>query len=310
MSEKSRFLGKIRQDPGEALARGPREVMETIWREYLQEVLEVSQKSGRYRILRVAIEAAGDFPQAYREWNDWPPATRSQTWRRLIAAARAEIESRGNVCVRCGECCEKSSPTLLVADLPLLEQEVISFGDVYTLRAGEKGTGRDGTVMDLSAERLKVREVPGTRQCWFYRAPDQTCRIYDQRPEQCRRQQCWGEEAIEPTPEEFLNRRHLFARVPEMWDLIQAHEKRCGLKAVRQGLAGLAEGREEAAEPLFEALHFDHYLRQMLVDDWGLSPLTTELLLGRPIKNVVQDFGYRAVLTPEGVFRLELMEKV
>ena len=111
MSEKSRFLGKIRQDPGEALARGPREVMESIWREYLQEVLEVSQKSGRFRVLRVAIETAGDFPQAYREWNDWPPETRSQTWRHLITAARAEVEARGNICVRCGECCEKSSPT-------------------------------------------------------------------------------------------------------------------------------------------------------------------------------------------------------
>ncbi len=106
--------------------------------------------------------------------------------------------------------------------------------------------------------------------------------------------------------EEVLTRRHLFARVPEMWELIETHEERCGLKTVLQALAGLAEGKEEAGEALFEALHFDHYLRQMLVDDWGLTPLATEMLLGRPLKAVIEDFGYQATLTPEGVFRLEV----
>ncbi|MBM4274651.1 MAG: YkgJ family cysteine cluster protein [Deltaproteobacteria bacterium] len=310
MKKKIGFSGKIRTDPGESLAKGHREVMAAIWREYLQEVCGASPKSGRFRVLREAIEAAGNFAQVYEEWNDLPPEDRAAAWRRLIQAVKSELEARSRQCVRCGECCERSSPTLLTADTALLESEAISFGEVYTLRAGEKATDRDGAVVTLKEERLKVREVPGTRQCWFYRAADRACRLYEQRPEQCRRQQCWEEPHPEPAPEEVLQRRHLFTRVPEVWELIQAHEERCGVERLAQVLAQVAAGEEEAGDHLFTALHFDHYLREMLVDEWGLSPATTELLLGRPLKSLLRDWGYRATLTPEGVFRLSPMCEV
>ena len=50
-----KFLGKIRQDPWEALAKGPKEVMASLWQEYLQEVLNASKQSGRFRIVRQLI---------------------------------------------------------------------------------------------------------------------------------------------------------------------------------------------------------------------------------------------------------------
>ena len=156
----------------------------------------------------------------------------------------------------------------------------------------------------LTEERLKVREVPGTRQCWFYLAPNQSCRIYADRPEQCRRQQCWGEPPAPPAAEELLQRRHLFADVPEMWDLIQAHQARCDCAEVARHLADLGAGNEAAGDALFEALHFDHYLRQMFIDDWGMTPGATEFLLGRPLSEFLETLGLNATLTPEGVFSL------
>ena len=47
-----KVLGKIHGEPGEALAKGPREVMASIWDDYLAEVLQISPKSDRYKILR------------------------------------------------------------------------------------------------------------------------------------------------------------------------------------------------------------------------------------------------------------------
>jgi hypothetical protein len=75
---------------------------------------------------------------------------------------------------------------------------------------------------------------------------------------------------------------------------------------VALALAELVAGREEAGadEALFEALHFDHYLRQMLIKEWELAPEATELLLGRPVTEFVEAEGMDAILTPEGVFRL------
>jgi Fe-S-cluster containining protein len=304
MAEK-KFLGKIHGEPWDALANGPREALATIWNDYLAEVLQVSPKSERYQILRREIEAATGFKEIYKNWNTLPPESRALAWRRLMTASRNHILKRGQSCVRCGECCGKGSPALLSPDIELFSREVLTWNDVYTLRAGEKATTREGQVTTLQEERLKVREVPGSRQCWFYVAATQTCRIYEDRPEQCRRQICWSEPPEPPAAEELLQRRHLFTGVPEVWELIQEHQGRCDCASVARLLTDLGSGGEEASTALFEALHFDHYLRQMLIDDWELTPAATELLLGRPLSEFLETYGLQATLTPEGVFRLE-----
>jgi hypothetical protein len=51
-------------------------------------------------------------------------------------------------------------------------------------------------------------------------------------------------------------------------------------------------------------LHFDHYLRQMLMDDWELTPGAVELLLGRSLAEFLGTLGLNATLTPEGVYSL------
>jgi Fe-S-cluster containining protein len=302
--KKSKFTGKIRTDPWDTLAYGPPEAMSSLWEEFLQEMLGGSRNSARFRVLRREIEKAGDFAQMQRAWGDLSPEERGQAWRRLVEAVRRTLEERQGSCVRCGECCEKSSPTLFFEDLPLFEQEILTWNEVYALPEGDQVLSREGKPAILQEERLKIRELPGTRQCWFYVAATKACRIYEHRPEQCRRQKCW-EGFSEPASQEFLNRRHLFARLPEVWDLIAAHMERCDRRVVRQAVNDVLAGNEAAADKLFEALHFDHYLRQMLLKEWELSPAATELLLGRSLADFLNSLGLKAVLTPEGVFQLE-----
>jgi Fe-S-cluster containining protein len=308
MAEK-KFFGKIHEDPIAALAKGPREVMAAIWQGYLSEVLGVAAQSGRYQILRREIEQTAGFEDILANWNTLPPPARAAAWQRLITTTRDKLQVLGEACVRCGECCEKGSPTLLTPDLPLFQQEVLTWNDVYTLRAGEQVTSREGEPTTLTEERLKVREVPGSKQCWFYLAATQTCRIYENRPEQCRRQNCWDEPPRPPAAAQLLGRRELLAAVPEVWELIRTHQERCDYHQVARALQALAAGQEDGTEPLFDALHFDHYLRQMLLDDWDLTVAATELLLGRPLPELLKAHGLKATLTPEGVFRLERREE-
>jgi Fe-S-cluster containining protein len=303
MKEK-KFLGKIRDNPWESLAKGPKEVMSSLWQEYLQEILNVSKKSGRFRIVREKIEARANFPDIYRDWNSLDVEARAAAWKKLIAAAKDVLWAGWETCVRCGECCEISSPTLLTPDLALFHQEILTWNEVYTLRPGEKVTSRVGKASTLQEERLKVREVPGSRQCWFYQAATYSCRIYDHRPEQCRRQQCWGGEPEAPDPQELLTRESLLSSIPEVWDLITAHKERCRLDRVLQALENLDKDGDKASEDLFDALHFDHYLRRMLQEEWELSPEAGEFLLGRPLTRFLHDHGIKASLTPEGTFRL------
>jgi Fe-S-cluster containining protein len=298
---KRKFMGKVHQDPEAALGRGTREVMAAIWEEYLASILEVSKSSRRFQVLRGKVEKAAGFPEVFQDWNSLALEARASAWHRLLAAARETYQATQEVCIRCGECCEISSPTLLKSDLALFQQESLTWSEVYTLRPGETVTSREGEPIILKEERLKVREVPGSRQCWFYLAATRTCRAYENRPERCRRQNCWGEPAPEPESAEFLSRRDLLAGVPEVWELIQAHEERCALDIVVRSL----EDPEAAGDLLFEALHFDHYLRQMLTGEWGLSAAAAEFLLGRPLPEFLKGLGLTATLTPEGVFRLE-----
>jgi Fe-S-cluster containining protein len=306
---KKKFFGKIHADPIEALAKGPREVMASIWQDYLAAVLEISAASGRFKILRREIEAAAGFDTIYDNWNTLAPESRAAAWQRLLTACRDKTKAVAEVCVRCGECCEKSSPTLLSHDLPLFQQEVLTWDDVYTLRAGEPVTSREGKPTTLTAERLKVRSVPGSTQCWFYRAATQSCRIYENRPEQCRRQNCWGEPPRPPAAAQLLSRRDLLVAVPGVLELITAHQERCDYEKVGKALQALAAGQEDSTEPLFDALHFDLHLRQMLLNDWDLSTAATEFLLGRPLPEFLKAHGLKATLTPEGVFRLEMREE-
>lgn len=302
--KKSKFTGKIRTDPWDTLAYGPPEPMASLWEEYLREALGASAKSGRFRVVRRDIQEAGDFTWMYQNWRDLTPEERLQAWRRLMEAAKSRLAEVRETCVRCGECCEKSSPTLLLPDLELFNREVLTWNEVYSLPEGDQVLSREGKPAVLKEERLKIRELPGTRQCWFYLAATRGCRIYQDRPEQCRRQQCWDEPA-EPASGEFLARRHLLEQVPEVWELISAHRERCRRPMVRQAVQNLLDGEESAAEPLFNALHFDHYLRQMFTQEWNLAPAATELLLGRPLTDFVASLGLKAVLTPDGVFQLE-----
>jgi Fe-S-cluster containining protein len=302
-----KFTGKIRTDPWESLAVGPPEVMVALWEEFLQEKLGAGKKSARFQVIRRRIEEAADFPRGVKGWRQMPPEERGRFWRDLMETCRHILEETREVCVRCGECCEKGSPTLLIADLPLLQQEVLKWEEIVTLPRGEQALSREERPTFLAEERLKIREIPGTRQCWFYLAATRSCRIYEHRPAQCRRQQCW-QPPPPPAPEDFLNRSHLFAGIPEVWELIAAHQERCDRERVREAVMALLKGDETASEPLFEALHFDHYLREMLLRDWGLTAAATDLLLGRPLTAFLSSLGIRATLTPEGVFRLEPKE--
>jgi Fe-S-cluster containining protein len=253
-------------------------------------------------MVRRQIEEKAAFPEIYRDWNTMDIEARAAAWKRLIAAAKEVLWAGWETCVRCGECCELGSPTLLAPDLALFQKEVLTWNEVYTLRPGERVTSREGKADSLQEERLKIREVPGSRQCWYYLAATNSCRIYDDRPEQCRRQECWGEAA--PAPGELLNREALLAGVPEVWELVQAHQERCSPGRVLQALGNLEAEPDTAGEALFDALHFDHYLRRMLQEDWELSPGATEFILGRPLTRFLKDHGINAALTSEGTFRL------
>jgi Fe-S-cluster containining protein len=309
MTDSKKFKGKIRDNPLIALERGNRDVMLNIWREYLVELLELDPKSGRRRLLIAQIEQDADFDRLYGQWNDLSTTDRAERWLALIRLAKAALQQVQDSCLRCGDCCVKSSPTLTVHDMYLLQNDIVSWTEVYTLRRGEKGTSpQTGEVVAIAAERLKLKEHSGAKHCLFYASNPNRCLIYEQRPEQCRQQLCNRTETEQPeATAEFLTRETIFGQHPELWALISAHEQRCAIERLEELLLDLSQENAAASEDLFDMLHFDHYLRQMLLQEWEISPGALDFLLGRPLTQVLRQFGLKAAMTPEGVFQLELM---
>ncbi|MFP3911561.1 MAG: YkgJ family cysteine cluster protein, partial [Desulfobacteraceae bacterium] len=96
-------------------------------------------------------------------------------------------------CVRCGECCQASSPTLQREDVPKVTAGVIPWRDLYTLRPGEPV--RDnvrGGLKPLDQELIKLRETD-QGACIYYDEENRACRIYEHRPAQCAAQKCWDD---------------------------------------------------------------------------------------------------------------------
>jgi Fe-S-cluster containining protein len=302
-----KFKGKIRDNPLVALERGNREVMLNIWREYLYELLELDLKSGRRQLLVNRIEQGGDFDRLYGVWNELPSQERADRWLAMIRAAKAELREVQDICLRCGECCEKSSPTLMVDDMHLFQDDILHWTEVYTLRRGEKGVSpRTGEVESITEERLKLKEHSGTKHCLYYAANPNRCLIYDHRPQQCRVQLCNRSEAERPAAESgFLTREAIFGQHPELWSLISAHEQRCAIDRLEAALQDLSADNPGASETLFDMLHFDHYLRQLLLQEWEIPPGALDFLLGRPLTQVLRQFGLKATMTADGVFQLE-----
>ena len=97
-------------------------------------------------------------------------------------------------CIRCGECCLDSSPTLQTEDLLLLSRGPIKRSDLYTIRVGE--LVRDnikGKLRITDKEIIKVRERGNGGGCIFYDHAEKRCTIYEQRPIQCVALRCWDE---------------------------------------------------------------------------------------------------------------------
>ena len=127
-------------------------------------------------------------------------------------------------CIRCGECCLKSSPTLQKEDVPLVTDGRIRWRRLFTIRPGEIVLDplEDGLKITES-EIIKVRENPERGGCIFYRDEKKACAIYEDRPVQCVALACWD-------PEDFFEvyrrphaERSDLIKDPTLLALIEAH---------------------------------------------------------------------------------------
>jgi Fe-S-cluster containining protein len=209
-------------------------------------------------------------------------------------------------CIRCGECCLRSSPTLQAEDLHLIEEGVLDKKNLITLRKGELVTNIvENTVEPSVDEAIKVREKQGTqRGCLFYEGAYKTCTIYAARPLQCTALKCWdNREILEVLGRPKLRRRDV---IPDgvLFGLMEAHENRCSYTVVEDHVWRISTEGTRAVEGLLDLLKFDFHLRPFVSQKLNIPPDEMDFFFGRPLVDTITRYGLKVIKEQDGNYFL------
>lgn len=214
------------------------------------------------------------------------------------------MQKKRDHCIRCGECCHKSSPTLHREDLSLLKKGLVKRNHLYTIRKGEAVHDNvKGCVVNARIEMIKVREGAGGG-CTFYEEDGSTCAIYENRPVQCSALQCWDPRAFMEVYEGPKLDRRSAVDNESLMGLIEGHEKRCAYGTLEGQIKKIRDEGDKAIEEVLRILQFDFELRPMVVEKLGLLPDEVDFFFGRPLVDTIGMFGLKVVREPDGSFLL------
>jgi Fe-S-cluster containining protein len=232
-------------------------------------------------------------------------------WEALCREMEKAAYATRPYCLRCGDCCRQGSPTLYLADMPILRQGSIRRVDLITLRDGEIGfSNATQDLILLPEERIKVKEKPGGRECIFLDAETKGCNIYEDRPLQCRVMECWNPDTFQGLDGyEFLSRNELLNPEDPLIPIIESHTKRCSVSDLQEALSRTKKGFAAAQDEALDILFFDRHLREYLTQEQGIGPENQVFLIGRPVSDLIYSFGFRIEEGSDGKINLVLNTK-
>lgn len=234
------------------------------------------------------------FRDLISHWSDGHKAYRERQWEALCREMEKTAYATRPYCLRCGECCQRGSPTLYEDDIGILRQGVLPRMDLMTLRLGEIGfSNATNDLVLLTEERIKVKEKPGGRECLLFEPENNSCRIYENRPLQCRVMECWSPDLYQSLDSHsFLSRRDLLNPDDPLIPVIDAHDKRCALSKLQGALSKIKMDTRIAQEEALDILQYDLHLRRLLEEKHGLGPENLVFLFGRALAELIPAFGF------------------
>lgn len=235
-----------------------------------------------------------------RRWNGWSPQKRREGWEKAARAIEEAAYATRPYCLRCGTCCRKGSPSLYREDLLLLRRGGLTRLDLVTLRRGERVYSNEiERLIYLPEEQVKVREKPGSRECLFFQPEGPGCGIYEHRPRQCRVMECWNPAGYRALKKDRpVSRRDLLDPEDPLMPVVRAHEERCSVLRLQEGLERATEQTLAEDENLGEAIAYDRHVRSFLGEKFSLRRQHLDFLLGRPVEEVIGGLGFTIQFEP------------
>jgi Fe-S-cluster containining protein len=207
-----------------------------------------------------------------------------------------DLDRRISSCRRCGTCCRKGGPSLHLEDKPIVDKGRIQTKHLYTIREGELAHDNvKGGIFSVKTDIIKIKNRNASNACVFFVEKENRCGIYSRRPVECRVLKCWDTSEIEAIyAKDRLTRKILIGEIQGMWDLVEAHQKRCDYRKIETLVEALrGDQKQETPETLLEMIWYDLYIRELVVEKSGLDPEMLDFLFGRPLFETVKAFGVK-----------------
>ncbi|MCP4603091.1 MAG: YkgJ family cysteine cluster protein [Proteobacteria bacterium] len=272
------------------------------WLAHLESLASESSINLSMKRLRYQTEEASSYHEIVDRWSEMNSDKRTQAWEQLLGSCEQNTKEMLPICVQCGDCCRKGSPTLLLEDLELLREEKIPWDQMVTLRKGEPARSPyTDDLFYLPAERIKLRERNGTRTCGFLDDTTGMCNLHIERPIQCRAQACWDPEpARELANEPHLTRRHIFEGMDVLLEMMDEHDRRCSFEQMRNAFEELKQSEGKNIDEVVEFLAFEDHFRHFTAENLKIPENTLDLVFGRSLISMVRLFGFRVDVGEDG----------
>jgi Fe-S-cluster containining protein len=185
-----------------------------------------------------------------------------------------------------------------------VEQGFIHTRHLYTLRKGELAKDPvQGGLVCIENDIIKIKGRGTMWACCFFAEDSHICRIYENRPQECRQLECWNTSGLKHMYDrDRLSRRDLLISVEGLWGLIEDHERRCGYGRIRSLLEQMdGSGAPMVRREIEQITQYDGELRKLMVAQGGLEPDMLDFLLGRPLLETLPFFQRQ--VAPAGQIR-------
>jgi Fe-S-cluster containining protein len=214
-------------------------------------------------------------------------------------------------CIRCGTCCKKGGPALHVQDKPLIDSGRIPLAHLFTIRRGEPAYDNVKNRLTVCLDDIiKIKNLETSTDCFFYDAKTKRCRIYRDRPLECRVLNCRDTKGIETLyAQNRISRRTVLKDVEKIWEIVEDHQCRCDYRPVLAFVQNLnASGGKKSSleQKAVYAIQYDLEIRKLLIEKRLVDPAIMDFLLGRPSVHVVRAMGFNMLdINGKIVFRAE-----
>lgn len=194
-------------------------------------------------------------------------------------------------CIQCGTCCKKGGPSFHLEDKNLIEKGIILSKHIYTIRKGEPVFDNvQCRLLTATTDIIKIKGGKNSWTCIFFNEDDNNCKIYKNRPIECRALKCWDTEKLERIySKNRLTRKDLLSKIKDLWNLIEDHQARCSYKKIKGFVRELnTDKRNKAIEGILDIIQYDIHLRPLLAEKAGINPNMIDFLFGRPLTETIK----------------------